>query len=227
MIKKKEKKINFDDYADNYKVLFTKKLSFFDNDPEYFDFYKIKILKKIIPDCKNILDYGCGIGSSIKNLKKFYPKCNIYAYDTSKQSLNILKKKHPFVKIIEPEKIKEKNIDLVFLAGVLHHIEKKDRKKFLTNIGKKIKNKKNIIIFEHNPYNFMTKKIVSSCSFDEGLELLTLKETSKLLKQSDFKIKHNAYTLFFPSSFKFLRKYEHFLNKIPFGGQYYIFAEKL
>ncbi len=86
------KKNIFDLYAKSYKAITQKKLSFFNKKREYFDIYKIKIIKKKIQSPKNIIDYGCGVGLLTKHLIKFFPDSNIYATDNSKVSLKILKK---------------------------------------------------------------------------------------------------------------------------------------
>jgi hypothetical protein len=89
-----------------------------------------------------------------------------------------------------------------------------------------LKDKGIFFIFEHNPYNPVTRKIVKDCIWDADAILLKTKETVSLTEDKGFKLKDKKYTLFFPaylSGFRFLEKYMGFL---PLGGQYYIIAEK-
>ncbi|MEL0141500.1 MAG: methyltransferase, partial [Alphaproteobacteria bacterium] len=82
----------------------------------------------IIKNPKNILDFGSGIGTMIPHIRKKFNKSKIYAYDESKKSLSFLKKKFPFVTCLKKMDCKIK-FDLIFLSGVVHHIEKNQRVK--------------------------------------------------------------------------------------------------
>ena len=64
------KKNIFDLYAKSYECITQKRLSFFNKKREYFDTYKIEIIKKKTQNPKNIIDYGCGVGLLTKHLIK-------------------------------------------------------------------------------------------------------------------------------------------------------------
>lgn len=77
-------------------------------------------------------------------------------------------------------------------------------------------------IFEHNPYNPVTKYIVRNCAWDTDAILLNMKESVELMKFAKFEISEKNYTLFFPKSLNSLRFLETYISKIPMGGQYYV-----
>jgi SAM-dependent methyltransferase len=226
-----KKKVDFDHHAEEYEKVLSEDLSMFGDDSGYFAEYKIRLVKeKISFNPVNILDFGCGIGRNLKYLRKYFPDSNISGCDISQKSIEIAIKNNPNTDffIINDEKIKEhKNkFDLIFTSCVFHHIKPDIRKDSMSIIDTMLKDKGIFFIFEHNPYNPVTRKIVKDCIWDADAILLKTKETVSLTEDKGFKLKEIKYTLFFPaylSGFRFLEKYMGFL---PLGGQYYIIAEK-
>ena len=86
-----------------------------------------------------------------------------------------------------------------------------------------------LYIFEHNPKNPFTRKIVKDCIFDKGVRLIKHKRLKKLVSNNNFKKISVNFTLFFPRFFLFnpLFIFEKILIKLPIGGQYYIRAKKI
>ena len=84
----------------------------------------------------------------------------------------------------------------------------------------------NIFIFEHNPYNPITRYLVNNCIFDADALLLKKRELIKLLIDANLSVNTRRYSLFFPSFLKKLRFLEPMLGYLPLGGQYFISANK-
>ncbi len=55
-----------------------------------------------------------------------------------------------------------------------------------------------MIIFEHNPYNPITRFMVNTCEFDKDAVLLTRKELIKIFINNGFSLIKGKYCLFFP-----------------------------
>lgn len=89
-----------------------------------------------------------------------------------------------------------------------------------------LKSDGNVLLFEHNPYNPITRHMVSTCEFDKDAVLLTLKESQRLFQKNFFKTHFAGYTLFFPPRLKVLAFLENAIRWIPMGGQYYAFFKK-
>ena len=221
------KNINFDDYAKSYVNITQKKLNFFNNTRDYFDSYKVNITKKIFKNPNKILDYGCGIGLCLPHLKNAFPHSAIYGTDLSLESLKIAKSYNPFLNLINTSNLKDHKFDLIFISGVFHHIHKSERNKVFAEFNDLLKDDGGIIIFEHNPYNFITRKLVSECPYDEGVELIYFNEMKSYFKKNIINILDSGYTLFFPSFLKYLRRYDYLLKKLYLGGQYYIAGKKV
>lgn len=219
-------KVDFDDFAEDYGRILQKQLKFFDGQTEYFSEYKIHILKKYISKYpKRILEYGCGIGRNLRFLKEHFPNTDIFACDISEHSLSIAEKENPFVKffLLGEDLIKEK-FDLIFVALVFHHIDHASRVDILKEIKGMLAGQGDLFIFEHNPYNPVTRHLVNICPFDADAVLLKKRELETLLVTAGYKIKMGRYALYFPSALKKLRFLEPLLGFLPLGGQYFIKA---
>jgi len=76
----------------------------------------------------NILDYGCGVGNSLEEVIKFYPK-KITGIDISEVSIEKAKKNSKLntniellVDNCEKTKFEDNTFDLVYGTGILHHL---------------------------------------------------------------------------------------------------------
>lgn len=220
-------KVDFDQYASDYDKIMKEDLEFFGEENSYFADYKIKIIKDTLtPAPKKILDYGCGIGRNIKFYSKYFPDAKIHGCDISQKSLEIAKESNQDADffLIDNENINRftGQFDVVSISCVFHHIEPALRKDTIEKIYSLLKPGGLVYIFEHNPYNPVTRKIVKDCVWDEDAILLPAKESRQLMDHAGFSVKKKQYTIFFPAFLKILRPFEKFLGFIPLGGQYYI-----
>ncbi len=219
-------KVDFNEYAKDYKQILDSDLEFFGEESGYFAEYKVKIIKESLttqPD--NILEYGCGIGINLDYLKKYFPNSGLTGCDISEKSIEIASKKKDINFFLITDKSllnKSEKFDLIFVSCVFHHIEPKLREDSIHKIYKLLKPGGIVYIFEHNPNNPITRKIVRDCIWDKDAILLNIKETVNLLSEAGFQVTEKKYTVFFPSQLKFLRPVEKILAKIPLGGQYYV-----
>ncbi|MBY0291760.1 MAG: class I SAM-dependent methyltransferase [Alphaproteobacteria bacterium] len=221
------KPVNFDSFTKDYNQLLLEQTQFFTADEAYFAAYKVQIVKRLIKTTPvRILEYGCGIGRNIKFLKTAFTTSEIFGSDISEKSIEIAKKENPNVLFwVEGEqKLEEAGFDLIFVAGVFHHIPPPERFDVMKKLLNILNPGGNIFIFEHNPYNPITRKIVNSCPYDEGVILLPPRELKSYLQKAGFKNYQQGYTLFFPPAFKVLTCFESYLKWLPLGGQYWIRA---
>lgn len=224
-----KKKINFDDYSADYNEIMQKQHKIF-GDITYYSEYKIKIVKEIIPNKENmkILEYGCGIGRNLRFIKNFYPNSQIYCSDVSIKSLEVAKKENPFCTILTIDELNkyESYFDFIFIAGVYHHIEPVLRTDITIKIHSYLKAGGIVAVFEHNPYNPLTVKMVNTCEFDSDAVLIHKKELNKLFINNGFSLIKSKYTLFVPPKLKKINFIEKYLGWFPLGGQYYSFFIK-
>ncbi len=134
----------YDDWAENYDE--TLKLWNYQAPKKSIKFLKETL--NIKP--KNILDLACGTGLFGIELKKIYPKSNIYGSDISKKSLKISLGKKIYIKLknknFEELHYFNTKFDLISLIGSMTYC--KNFKKLFANINKNIK-KKGFVLFTH------------------------------------------------------------------------------
>ncbi len=216
---------DFDGFAKNYTDILSKQLNFFENDNLYFAEYKIIKLKNLIRfKPKHILDFGCGVGRSTLFLNKHFPDAHIYGCDVSEKSLVEAKKTAPFADffLISDLSQKENKFDLIFISNVFHHIQPEQRLNTMQFVAASGKAGGSLVVFEHNPFNPVTRHLVKICPFDEGVVLLRPSELKQLVKNAGITHIQLEYTLFFPSFLKWLRFLEKYLHFVPLGGQYVV-----
>ena len=85
-----------------------------------------------------------------------------------------------------------------------------------------------LVIWEHNPFNPMTRMLVKMCPFDDDARLLTLNTTKALFGESAFRCLEHAYVNIFPP--RWLRRgavsaIEVKLSRLPIGAQYWVMFE--
>ena len=136
-LKNKEKKpINFDNFTSNYENKISKSFGYIDDNVSYYHEAKSIIAKNEIGYNPNkILDFGCGIGSMLKFLKKNFNNSKFYAYDESLKSLEHVKINYSDVSCLNDLDTSEK-FDLIFVSNVIHHVKSKDRYSFFQKIYK-------------------------------------------------------------------------------------------
>ena len=82
------------------------------------------------------------------------------------------------------------------------------------------------MVFEHNPFNPLTRIAVNRCPFDEEAVLLRAGMVEKMLgAQEDLSIK-TEYLFFTPFKNELFRKMDRFLSWLPLGAQYCTYAIK-
>ncbi len=220
-------KVDFDQYAGDYEKILEDDLKFFGEENGYFAEYKVKIVKdNMLSEPKNILEYGCGIGLNLRYFNQYFPSAKISGCDISEKSIRIASKDNRSADlfIIDENSLKEREgrFDLIFVSCVFHHIAPELRENSINQIQRLLKSGGALYIFEHNPYNPVTRKIVKDCIWDKDAILLNTKETIVLMTKGGFDIKEKIFTLFFPAQLGFLRPVEKFLGFLPLGGQYYV-----
>jgi len=223
------KKIDFDDYTENYNQLLREGTGFFSSSEEYFARYKVDLVRKQVnTSVGHVLEYGCGIGRNIPFLQQAFPSASIIGSDISAASLETARHENIGVEFfLEDEDIEPTELfDVIFVAGVFHHIPLQQRAEAVKTLFNRLSPDGKLFIFEHNPYNPVTRRIVNNCPYDEDAVLLKPSELKSLLTEAGLNVEHKAYCLFVPPSLSALTWMESRLGWLPLGGQYWIQARR-
>lgn len=222
-------KVDFDNYTDNYNQLLKEGTNFFSSNEEYFARYKIEVLRERVKGAvANVLEYGCGIGRNIPFLSQAFPNAVIMGSDISNASLDIARINNPGVEFFSEEGNVElpQKFDLIFVAGVFHHIPPDQRSGVARTLYDRLAPGGQIFVFEHNPYNPVTRRIVNNCPYDEDAVLLKPSELSFLLTNAAMTLVQKSYCLFVPPKLSAFSWLEGVLGWLPLGGQYWIQARR-
>ena len=88
-----------------------------------------------------------------------------------------------------------------FIAGVYHHVPINERSHVTDLLYRRLHSKGHVFVFEHNPYNPVTRHIVSNCPYDDDAVLLSPRELVKCLSAEGFKKAYTQYCLFNTAKF--------------------------
>jgi SAM-dependent methyltransferase len=225
---------SFDNIANSYDKELRESLGLYGNrDISIFADYKIEIVESEISKMPvNILEFDCGTGRNSFFLKKRFPESNIFGCDISEKSIEIASKRNhaiQFKLILNPiDLISEykDTFDCIFISNVFHHIPINEHQTWLDALYKITSKHGRIFIFEHNPYNPITKHIFYTSEIDKGAIMLTPSYCYRLCYNSNYANIYCKYTLFFLRRNAFFKFIERILYWLPFGAQYYIRGDK-
>ena len=228
-------KAEFDRFAENYREIHTKNIQGISGvDSDYFGRYKVEIVKKEwgggSGNHVKILDLGCGDGMNAVHFENYFSNMEYFGIDVSKDSIRQAEKletqKIHFT-CYNGTKIPYQNgfFDFVFIACVLHHVPQEEHEGLLRECRRVLKEDGVVYIFEHNPCNPVTRKIVDQCVFDQEAVLISKKTMCKILRRVGFENIKTAYTIFFPRK-GILNRLAGLETWLPLGGQYYTAAKK-
>jgi len=226
---------DFDKYAKDYRKIHSDNLKISGAGSDHFAEYKVKEIARDLSGgkIKRILDLGCGDGTTSKYLSAAFPKSRIFGIDISQASIEIADdKKLPncTFKVYDGDKIPFDggHFDVVFISTVMHHVPRSKHALLMGEAARVLEQKGRLYVFEHNPLNPLTRKLVNECAFDNDAVLLSakyLKTLFETIKMNNIRVR---YTLFFPrhAIFNPLIRFEPYLSFLPLGGQYYVSGEK-
>jgi SAM-dependent methyltransferase len=144
----------------------------------------------------------------------------VAGYDPSAQSLGMAREQAPAATFYESDvEIPDRGFDVAILSGVLHHVPPAERATLLEHVVRKLSPGGRLFVFEHNPYNPLTRRAVAACPFDDDAILLWPREIRALLAQAKLSLVRQDYVLFFPRPLARLRPLEPLLRGFPLGAQ--------
>lgn len=222
------KKVDFDEYASEYENLLKGQLGFFNAERDYFSEYKVRVVReKTASHAPRILDFGTGIGLTLPFLRKWFPGSEIHASDISRASLDRVREHHAGVTVVADADLAAGQYDIILVITVIHHVAPELRPDLFKRLHTLLRPGGKLWVFEHNPYNPITQRMVSTCPFDEDAVLISAGGLTRLIEgTSDLKVLDCGYTLFFPQALSALRPIERHLRWLPLGGQYYVTAQR-
>lgn len=228
----------FDKFADEYYASLKEGIAISGESPEYFSEYKIADIARECPaqarstDASvQILDFGAGIGNSVPYVRKHFSSAQLTCLDLSKRSLEVAQKRFAdqasyvsFDGTSVPSP--DNHFDIAYAMCVFHHIPHADHVTLLKELHRVIKPGGSLFIFEHNPFNPLTVRVVNTCAFDANAHLIRSLQMRQRILNGGFSQAKTRYRVFFPHMLRWLRPLERLLAWLPLGGQYFVRAIK-
>jgi SAM-dependent methyltransferase len=228
----------FDKFADEYYASLVAGIAISGESPEYFSEYKIAdIARECRPQALSrdasvhMLDFGAGIGNSVPFVRQHFDSAQLTCLDLSQRSLEVAEKRFAgqarYVRFDGASiPFAANRFDIAYAMCVFHHIDHADHLALLRELWRVIKPGGSLFIFEHNPFNPLTVRVVNTCPFDENAHLIRAAEMKRRMLDAGFAGAKTRYRVFFPHFLRGLRPLEGALAWLPLGGQYFVRAIK-
>jgi ubiquinone/menaquinone biosynthesis C-methylase UbiE len=228
----------FDKFADEYHAQHVASIGASGEGPEFFARYKIQDLAWELSKQPRstsaplaVLDFGSGVGGSVPHLKAEFPRSSLTCIDVSKRSLELAARRFPGqadFRVFDGEQLplESASHDVVFAACVFHHIPHAAHVRLLAEWQRILRPGGIAMVYEHNPYNPMTRRVVDSCPFDANAHLITATQMRRQFAEAGFAHSSVRYRVFFPHFLRALRRWERRLAFVPLGAQYYVVATR-
>ncbi len=220
--------VDFDRHAKGYEGEVDRSVSFTGRNSAFYARRKAEILEEIVGRGQgslrglSLLDVGCGTGTTDQVLAPRVRR--LHGVDVSEEMLIKAQRNVPSAEFswYDGKKLPfdDETFDIVVAICVLHHVPTSERFKVVSEMVRVVQREGVVAVFEHNPYNPLTRHAVNTCDLDRDAVLLPPRETVELLKESaDVKPAYRHY-LFSPLGGAIGSSLDRHLRNVPFGGQY-------
>jgi SAM-dependent methyltransferase len=213
----------FDRFADSYDETLKAALPAGLDEDQYFARYKVDFLARATRKrtIASILDFGCGAGRSLTYLVNAFPRAGVAGYDPSPESIRLAVEREPAATAtFDWATVERSRFDVVFCANVFHHVPREQLPAWLERCRDVLAPGGSLFIFEHNPWNPVTRYVFERCPFDVDAKMIPRRELIDFGNAAGLRVASTAFTLFFPKPLKLLRPIERWLGWLPLGAQY-------
>ncbi len=225
---------DFDAFSADYDALLNRAIAFSGADAGYFTDYKVDLVvsRERGRRVSALLDLGCGIGNATARFAAAWPAAQFEGVDVSADSVAVAQIRAQRGEITRAQfrhydgqllPYTDASFDLVFIAVVLHHVPLELRASLMAEVRRVLRPGGRVYVFEHNPYNPLTRRVVRGCPFDAGAVLLKPSECAQLLRDAGLSQVQVGFRLFIPPHplLRWLTPIERAFEWLPIGGQYY------
>lgn len=112
--------------------------------------------------------------------------------------------------------------DVVYSACVFHHVDRDAHIAMVQEMRRVLRPGGLLMTYEHNPWNPLTRFVVSRCPVDHGITLCRPGEIGAAYRAAGLGQLETRFIVFFPKLLSVLRRTESALHRFPLGAQYYV-----
>lgn len=223
----------FDKFADEYDSVHSASIKLSGESSDFFARNKVKSVfdrvNRLGLKIDALLDFGCGIGNSIPHCKNMFPGALIHGVDISSRCLSVASQR--FSDIAKFEKIAPGSLalinqtyDIIFSACVFHHIPPERHVSWLRELREVGRPGALLAVFEHNPWNPLTRYVVRTSPLDQDAQLVSAVALARAASAAGWREITWEYQMFFPHVLAALRPLERLFRRVPLGAQYVMYA---
>jgi SAM-dependent methyltransferase len=181
-----------------------------------------------------MLDYGCGIATLLRLMAEAGVQCGLAGCDISEGMLAEadrrwpaqLHERRPELRLQQGARspFPDGSFDLVVISAVLHHVPPVERHEVYRELCRLARSGGQVVVFEHNPLNPITRYVVARTPIDRDAILLRAKEARRGLALAGATNIRTRYIMFAPPRLRILSRVDEALGWLPFGAQYAVAA---
>jgi SAM-dependent methyltransferase len=223
--------LEFDGYSDTYHDAVEESIAFAGGDTARYVGAKARMLSELAErhlgaaSGVDALDVGCGPGETDAFLEGAFG--SLSGVDLSAAMVERAAERNPWAAYAaygqgEPLPYADASFDLSFAICVFHHVPRAERPSLVAEMRRVTRPGGLVAIFEHNPWNPLTRKAVRDCPFDEDAELLSRPEARRLAGDAGLRCLESPFIIFFPRQGERRDRIERRLGWLPLGAQYYV-----
>jgi SAM-dependent methyltransferase len=222
----------FDHFAEDYDRLLDDPLrQRFAGDREFFVQQKCRVLMRHLRRrapagvTLRLLDVGCGQGTAAAFLQG---AARVIGTDVSLPMLREAVRRGP-VAVQEPFNLPfaDGAFDAAFAFCVYHHIDDEQQLRHLRELTRVVAAGGRVCVFEHNPFNPVTRRIFERAPIDRGCHMIKPARLHRLFREAGLDDVERGYLLFLPQALcKWFGFVEPALAWLPLGGQYFVSGRK-
>jgi SAM-dependent methyltransferase len=219
-------KAEFDRFDQTYEAELDDAISFAGREHDFYVEAKarrlLELARRHVGDRPiRVLDVGCGVGLTDRHLLPHVE--SLAGVDVSAGMIERARTANPEAdyRVYDGARVPfdDAAFDVSFAACVLHHVDLPDRRPLVEEMGRVTRRDGIVAVFEHNPLNPLTRRVVRNCAFDEGVVLIGETELVRLFRAAGLEVADREYLLFFPWRADAL---ERRLTRLPLGAQYVV-----
>lgn len=181
----------------------------------------------------SLLDFGCGAADFLRTLQRAGFAGKLCGSDISAEMLREARSRWPELASVALHATSNgvlpfaaDTFDWVTASCVFHHIAPAERPAAVAELRRVLKPGGRLLLFEHNPWNPLTRLIVKRAPIDRNAVLLSAPEAKELMRGSGLGKVQARFFLFVPPRFRWLWQWERWLGWCPLGGQYLVAGQK-
>lgn len=220
----------FDAYESNYTDAVNKSLAFSGLKADFFTRVKARSLLDLArthlgdPRTLRALDFGCGVGSYHTLLAPEFAALS--GVDISSACVSRARALHPSVsyKVYDGHRLPYTDgvFDLTFAITVFHHIPPASWDQSISEMRRILRPGGIAAIYEHNPLNPLTMRVVNNCPFDADATLLRRRQVRAMMLKEGFDRVEAKTILTVPPIGALGRVVDRAFAGLSLGAQYYV-----